>query len=183
MSRVFLVPIILLSFHGAAFPQTEQGVAPEWAIRAALDDLKQQTDRLVPMLEQVDPASWSSRDAPAAYAAQWKALTNEVGYLGRAVAELSAEPENLAKSIEVFLRLLSVEEMMDSFLDGVRRYHNPAIADLLTGILNESSGSRGGFRTYLLELASLKEAELKISNQELQRCRSQMLQRPGGGGR
>ena len=38
----------------------------------------------------------------------------------------------LRKSVESFLRMLSVEEMMDSFLDGVRRYHNPAIADLLT---------------------------------------------------
>lgn len=183
MSRAFLLSIISLTLHGAASPQTEQGVAPEWEIRAALQDLKQQTERLVPLLEQVDPAAWSDRSAPAEYAAQWKALTNEVGYLGLTVTQLSAEPENLAKSIEAFLRLLSVEEMMSSFLDGVRRYHNPAIADLLVGILNESGNSRSGFRTYLLELASLKEAELKISNQELQRCRSEMLQRPGGGGR
>ena len=161
----------------------DAGVQPVWEVRTALDDLSTQTGRMEPLLEQLNPADWTNKEAPEAYVAQWNSLRNEVGYVRRAIAELKDNPENLAKSVEVFLRLLSVEEMMNSFLDGVRRYHNPAVAELLTGIMNDSANSRFGFRNHLLELANLRETELRITNQELQRCRAAMLQRPNARGR
>ena len=159
---------------GASVWAQDQGVQPIWDVKAALDDLSTQTGRLEPLLEQVDPANWDNKEASQTYVPQWKSLQNEIGYVRQTITELKASPENLAKTVEVFLRLLSVEEMMKSFLDGVRRYQNPAVAELLTGIMNDSANSRYGFRNHLLELAKLRETELRITNQELQRCRAEL---------
>jgi len=168
---------VLLVLPAVIFGQ-DQGMTPQWDIREAIASLRAQIASLQPYMEQVDPATWTDPSAPAAYAGQWQSLRNEIGYLDRALGELSQNPASLSKSVESFLRMLSVEEMMDSFLDGVRRYHNPAIADLLTGIMNEGSDERAGMRRYLLEVATTQENECKIALQEAQRCRSELLARP-----
>ncbi|MCP5118420.1 MAG: hypothetical protein GY953_47015, partial [bacterium] len=120
----------------------EGGLTAPWDIRETLASLNSQTGRLKPLLEQVNPAEWSNNGAPEAYVAQWKALTAEIGYLQRAVNELSAKPDRMTKTLEAFLRLRAVEDMMQSFVEGIHRYHNPAVADLLSDVMNESADNR-----------------------------------------
>lgn len=182
MKCAFVRSVLILALTASVFAQ-DQGVMPEWDIRNAITGLRGQLASLGPYMEQVDPATWSDQNAPEAYATQWQALRNEIGYLDRALGELSQNPNSLAKSVESFLRMLSVEEMMDSFLAGVRRYHNPAIADLLTGIMNEGSDERAGMRRYLLELSTQAENECAVARQEAQRCRTELLSRPPSSGR
>jgi len=177
MKRSSVFCLLLLSLTVSAHGQA-QGLTPEWDIREAIDSLRTQIKSMQPYIEQMDPASWRDQSAPPAYESQWRSLRDEIGYLDRALAELSENPGSLSKSVESFLRMLSVEEMMDSFLNGIREYHNPAIADLLTGIMNDGADSRAGMRRYLLELATLKENECNIALREAQQCRSERLARP-----
>ena len=166
--------LCLLVFPLALTAQ-EGGLTPQWSIRETLESLNTQTSRLEPLLEQVDPAAWSSKGAPEAYVDQWKALRAEISYLKRSVNELSAKPDTMTKTLEAFLRLRAVEDMMQSFLEGIHRYHNPAVADLLSGIMNESAGNRGQLQNYLVELVAQKEVELKIADREAQRCRKELI--------
>jgi hypothetical protein len=52
------------------------------------------------------------------------------------------------------------------------------VADLLSGTMNENSANAMNLRNYLVDLAATKEAELKIADEEAQRCRSSMIKRP-----
>ena len=60
---------------------------------------------------------------------------------------------------------------LNSLVDGVRHYQNPAIGDLLMGVLAENSSNRDKLRQYITDLANTKEQEFKIVDQEAQRCR------------
>jgi len=68
--------------------------------------------------------------------------------------------------------------MMVSFIEGVRRHQNPAVANLLEEIMNENSDNSQKLRDYLVELATLKETEFKVADQEAQRCRSELVRQP-----
>ena len=161
------IPLLLTAQEG--------GLTPQWDIRDAMASLNTQTSQLEPLLEQVNPAEWSAKGAPEAYLDQWKTLRAEIGYLQRSIKELSDRPDQMTKTLEAFLRLRAVEEMMQSFVEGIHRYHNPAVADLLSGIMNESADNRGRLQEYLVELVAQKEVELRIANREAQRCRKELI--------
>jgi hypothetical protein len=65
----------------------------------------------------------------------------------------------------------------------VRRYQNPALADLLTGLVADSSGSRQQLRQYVMDLVSLKEQEYQVMDREAQRCRAFLSRQPLPAGR
>ena len=168
--------------------QQQEGVVAQWDARQMFSSLNEEVGRLEPLIQQVDTGEWSAKAASGAYGRQRESLRNEIGYLARTIDELSAEPDRVSKALEAFLRLQAVESMTSSFADGVRRYQNPAVADLLEGIANDISPYSQQFRDYLLELVTSKEAEWKIADEEAQRCRSQIIGKPlsadtGQGGR
>ena len=166
----FLVPAFCAAQPG--------GVSPEWDIRETLAALTAETKRLEPALEQVNPRQWLAKGAPEAYIDQWKAVRNEIGYLQRTAGEMSKRPDRITLALETFLRLQSVEAMMQSLMEGVRRYQNPALADLLQSFMNENAGNGQKLRDYLVELVASKEAEFEIVDREAQRCRAELISRP-----
>jgi hypothetical protein len=164
----------------ATWPAAAQsgGLRPEWDIRRSLAVLIADSKRLQPMLGEVNPRDWTAKGAPEAYVAQWQALRDEIGYLERTAGELAKRPERLTLALETYLRLQAIEAMMRSFTEGVRRYHNPAVADLLLGVMDENAASAAKLREYLVELAANLEAELQILDKEAQRCRADLINRP-----
>jgi hypothetical protein len=173
LSRISIALVLLLAFSVGANAQSE-GVAPVWDAQTMLKELVEQLNRFGPLLDQVSTAGWG--DSSEAYAGQLQALKNEIGYLQRAANELSVKPGKLTKTLEVYLRMQAVQSMMASVIEGVRRHQNPAVADLLQGVTDEIGPYRQNVQEYLVELVGMKEAELKIANQEAQRCRSQLIQ-------
>ncbi len=153
----------------------EGGLTAPWDIRETLASLNSQAGSLEPLLEKVNPAEWANKSAPEGYIDQWKALTAEIGYLRRTISELSAKPDRMTKTLEAFLRLRAIEDMMHSFVDGIHEYHNPAVADLLSDVMNESADNRQRLQEYLTELVTDKEVELRIADQEAQRCRAELI--------
>lgn len=151
---------------------------PEWEVRDNLQALRDGLARLRPLLSGVKPEDWVAKGAPATYQAQLRSLAEELGFLTDSLERLAAEPERLTLALEVHLRSMAVEAMLESLSEGVRKYQNPALADLLKGAYSETAPRREKLRSYLVQLASAKEAELKIMHEEAQRCRTMLLRTP-----
>ena len=173
IGRTMVAALILTpALAGVALGQ-EKGVTPQWDARTMLKELVGQVKRYQPLLEQLKPREWG--DAAEAYTAQVESLRKEIGYLARTATELEQRPDKLTKTLEVYLRMQAVESMMDSVIDGVRRYQNPATAELLEGVVNDMGPYAQSLQDYLVQLVGMKEAEFEIADQEAQRCRAQLI--------
>ncbi|MBI1787062.1 MAG: hypothetical protein HYR60_05845 [Acidobacteria bacterium] len=152
------------------------GISSEWDIRAALQGLSAQIARLQPVLEQVHPKEWEG--ASETYLRQWESTRAQASAVQTVVANLGREPEKLSIALDVFFRLQNLETLLGSLAEGVRRYQNPALADLLSGVVAESSSSRQQLRQYVMDLAQLKEQEFQVMDREAQRCRAFLSRQP-----
>jgi len=152
-------------------PGRAQGVSAPWDISQTLGALTQQAERLNPLLNQLTPEQWVARGAPAVYTAQWHGAQNELGYLMGAARAMQKQPEKLTLALETLFRMQAVESQVTSLVDGVRRYQNPAVGDLLVSVLGANSANRDQLRQYVSDLAQTKEQEFQVVDQEAQRCR------------
>jgi hypothetical protein len=156
-------------------PAQTAELTPAWTISKAIEDLVQQTQRLAPILDEVKPEDWIDKGAPAAYIEQRDSVRNEIGYLRQTATQLSKKPDSLPGALQVYLRLQALESMLDSLSQGVRRYQNPALADLMQAAISDNDVHRGRLKDYLVELAETREAEFRIMDEEAQRCRASQL--------
>ncbi|HYL37537.1 MAG TPA: hypothetical protein VEV17_16600 [Bryobacteraceae bacterium] len=171
---------LLLFSAAAARAQSAaaSGVSAEWDVRKLLDALDLQAQHLKPVIDQVKPETWLSRGAPDTYVAQWKSAQAELRYLLSSSAALSRDPEKLTLALDVYLRMEAMDSTLGSLIEGIRKYQNPALADLTQSVLAENSNNRDRLRQYLQDLAAQKEKEFQIADREAQRCRSVLLNQP-----
>ncbi len=162
------------AFLLAAVPvlaQAPPGVTPAWELKKQLDALVVQTRRLTPLINEVKAQDWEA----ASYREQHKAAKDQVEYLARSAAALASDPEKMTLALDTFLRLEALEKLFDSLSEGVRRYQNPALADLMQSTLSENSAHRAKLQNYLIELVTTKQHELRVANDEAQGCRAAAL--------
>jgi hypothetical protein len=174
MKSVFALIFCTFLAHG----QQQSGVQAEWDISQTLDALSAQAKRLRPILDQLTPQQWVSKGAPDTYVKQWKSSQDELGYLVDTAKNLEKQPERLTLALETYFRMQSLELQLRSLADGVRNYQNPAVGDLLIGVLAENSSNRDKLRQYITDLAVTKEQEFKVVDQEAQRCRGVLSRQP-----
>lgn len=151
-------------------------VSAEWDISPTLDSLSAQARRLKPILDQLTPQEWVSKGAPDTYVLQWRRAQEELGYLVDSAKLVEKQPERLTLALDTYFRLQSLEARLNSLVDGVRNYQNPAVGDLLMGVLAENSANRDKLRQYITDLAATKEQEFQIVDKEAQRCRGVLTQ-------
>ena len=161
----------------AAFAQAPQasGVKSEWDVRKLLDSLTQQTEHLKPLIDQVRPENWLEKGAPQAYVAQWNTAQTELKYLLQSSENLAKQPDRLTLALDTFFRMQSLEATFGSLVEGIRRYQNPALADLVHAFVAENNTNRDNLRDYIQELAAQKEQEFKVADREAQRCRDALV--------
>jgi hypothetical protein len=148
-----------------------QGLLPEWELKPKLEEVIQQTQRFRPLVEKLNPAEWVKDGASPAYGAQHEALLNEIRYLETNARALMGQPDRMTLALETFTRMQSIESRVVSLSAAVRRYQNPAVADLLDGLMSETAASREIVRQYAWDLVAQREAEMSILEKEAQRCR------------
>lgn len=158
------------------------GIPPEWEVRKQLSTLAEHVQRVQPVLDKLKPDEWVKQGAPAQYGDQLKRTRAEIEYLNRSAKELMERPDKLTTALETFFRMQSVDALLRSVTNAVRKYQNPAVADLLQGLVNDTNTDRELLRQYLVELASDREQQFKVVDQEAQRCRSVLSKQPRGYG-
>jgi hypothetical protein len=167
MKSLLLLSLVSLSLRGQATP----GIAAPWDVSQAVATLSAQADRLKPILDQLTPEEWVANGGPAAYVQQWQSAREELGYLNDAAAVLEKQPEKLTAALDTYFRLQSIEWRLLSLADGVRKYQDPAVGDMLVAVLGDNSANRDQLRQYISALAVQKEQEFTVLDKEAQRCR------------
>jgi uncharacterized membrane protein YccC len=168
----------LLGAAAAALQAQQAGVPPEWETRKLLDSIVANARKIEPVVNEIHPASWKEHGAPDAYQAQWRSVLNAIAGLQSVSSQLSKEPTRLSLTLDTLFRLDSLHIHLGSLASGVRRYQNPALADLLLGIADENAANRENLRQYALDLAASKEGELKVMESEAQRCLGILVKQP-----
>jgi hypothetical protein len=166
----------LLLRASIVFGQT--GVSSEWDIRKLLDSLDLEAQHLKPVVDQVKPEDWVAKGAPSAYVTQWKTAQAELRYLLSSSEALARQPEKLTLVLDTYFRMQAMESTVGSVLEGVRKYQNPALANLMQGVLGENSANRDRLRQYVQDLAAQKEQEFQVADREAQRCRDTLVRQP-----
>lgn len=167
-SRLALLGIV---FSTSIYAQQNGGVEPAWDIRGVLVGISAYAGRLLPMLDQIDPQAWVAKGAPDTYVAQLNSSKVQAKALVDTAKALSKDPEKLSAELQVLFRIHSLDNMLASLEDGIRKYQNPAVADLLAGVAAENGANRERLQGYVVDLAAEKEQEFRVMDHEAQRCR------------
>src|SRR5580704_17637391 len=162
--------LVMVSFPLLSLAQTT-GIATPWDTTPMVAAQSAQAARLKPIRDQLTPKDWVAKGAPEAYIAQWKGAEDELVYLSDSAKALEKQPERLPLALDTYFRLQSLEIRLNSLVEGVRNYQNPAVGDLLMGVAAENSANRDKLRQYITDLAAAKEQEFQIADKEAQRCR------------
>jgi hypothetical protein len=176
----FALLLCLLIPAPFALAQSAQpsGVSSEWDIRKLVDSLEQEAQHLKPIIDQVKPEAWPAKGASSTYIAQWKSAQAEVKYLLSSSDALSRQPEKLTSALDTYFRMQAMESTVGSVVEGVRKYQNPALANLMQTVLGENNANRDRLRQYVQDLAAQKEQELQVADREAQRCRDSLVRQP-----
>ncbi len=171
-----LVAVLLAATPLAPVWAQSGGLPPEWEVRKQLATLVEHVGQFKPVLEKIDPATW--KDAPAGYGTQLERARAEIGYLITTTQSLAKQPDRLTLALEAYFRMQSVDQMLRSLEAGIRKYQNPAIADLLQGLTSQEASDREQLRQYIVDLAADREAQFRVMDEEAQRCRSTLSRQP-----
>ncbi len=152
------------------------GIEADWDIAVTIQAIGAHADKLLPMLEKINVYSWVEKGASDTYLAQLQSSKVQARAVGEAARMLSASPQKLSASLELYLRINALEAMLTSLQDGIRKYQGPADALALASLEAENGGNRERFQRYIVELAGQRERELEVMDHEAQRCRAIVTQ-------
>jgi len=174
-----LFPLLSVPFFlSTQVAHAQASVSAPWDIKETIASLSAQTARLKPVLDQLTPQEWVTKGAPEAYVAQWHSAQKELADMETASAALEKQPEKLTNALNAYFGVQALETRLTSLVDGVRNYQNPAVGDLIVGIVAENSGNRDKLRQYISDLAEQKEQEFAVADKEAQRCRVLLNRQP-----
>lgn len=155
------------------------GVLPEWELRPKIEKIAPETARLAPLLNQLQPEKWIAAGAPEAYRRQWKDCLDAIPHIEATTARFAEKPLQLSLAVETLVRLETLLQHASSLSQAIRRYQNPAMAEILDGEVLAAGASRDWLRQHVLDLARHREIELEAAQSEADRCRTQ-LAKPAG---
>ena len=156
----------------------QAGVPTDWDVQKLVKAVAEQSGRILPLVEQIRPKEWLAKGAPDTYVQQWDSAHAQAQTVKLSADNLVQQPERLSAALDTYFRLQGLEIVLSSLIDGVRKYQNPALADLLRSVLSENNASRQQLRQYVVDLAAVKEQEFKVMDEEAQRCRESISKLP-----
>jgi hypothetical protein len=162
--------LFLLLLAVPAFAQ-QASIMTDYDAAQLFNAVADQTQKLAPMIEQINTPDWVAKGAAPTYTqlrdgalAQNKAIVN-------AMHALVQHPGKLSECLSALFRIQSMEMELISLDPGLRKYQNPALADLISSILAEGNRNRDRFRQYVVDLTGNREQQFDVADKEAQRCR------------
>src|SRR4051812_23519698 len=113
----------------------QAGVPTEWDVQKMVESVAAQSARMQPLVAEIHPKEWIAAGAPDAYIQQWESARSQAETLKLSADNLVREPARLTATLDTYFRLQALEVSLASLIDGVRKYQNPALADLLRGVI------------------------------------------------
>ena len=147
-------------------------------VAAIFSRLSQRAARIEPMLEQLHPNDWIAKGAPDTYLAQWNSVRQQFTAIESDMSDLTQHPDRLTDSMSALFRVQATHLALGSLMGGVRKYQNPALADLIESVAAEAAGDIDRFEKHILEMAAEKERQLTLVDREAQRCRATLSRQP-----
>jgi hypothetical protein len=111
---------------------------------------------------------------------QHEALITDIDSLAASAQDMTRNPDKLKSVVDTFLWIDRLNSMIGSLEQGVRRYQNAAVAELLVAARDRNVTESEKLKGYLRQLVVLREAEMEIADSEAQRCRGQLARQPAG---
>ena len=167
---------VLLLVAGALYAQQPAGMQGDWDIHKTLDAIALHADRLTPFLDQIHPENWNG--SPDGYVTQARTCRAEIRAVAASARNLSRNPEKLTDALQTLFRIRTLETILASLSEGLRKYQNPPMADMLNAAVAENTTNRDRLQQYVLELAAEKEQECRVADEEAQRCRQSISRQP-----
>lgn len=161
-----------------AAPNARAGLIADWDVAAVLQEIGAHADRLTVFLNKIDAKAWVEKGASETYDEQLQSCRQQALVLAAGARALAANPEKLSASLELYFRIHSLETMLASVEEGIRRYQSPANAQALTILQAENDANRDRFERYIVNLATERELDLQVMDREAQRCRGLVTQAP-----
>lgn len=134
--------------------------------------------RLLPMFDQVRAGDWLAKGAPEAYLSQVSSARQQAAAVQTEMEHLSRTSAGMDVALRALFRAQNFHRTLDSLMNGLRRYQNPSLADLMQSVAAEDQDDLGKLQEFILELANQKEQEYQIVEREAQRCRGQLSKEP-----
>lgn len=142
------------------------------------NDISLRSQHLKPMLEEVHAADWVAKGAPEAYLSQWRSLTEQNQAIQTDMTEIAQHPDAMQEILKGLFRVHRFDSDLDAMLNGLRRYQNPALADLIESVAAGDQHGVEKMQQYVLDMADEKERQLDLMDKEAQRCRSTLAAQP-----
>ena len=153
-------------------PEALAGLETPWSIAPVIQEIGAHAALLLDALNRIDTRAWVAKGASETYGQQLESCKAQAKALADGAAALARNPEQLAADLELFFRFQGVETMLTSLEEGMRRYQSPRDAEALASLEAEESANRDRFQRYIVNLAADRERQLKITDEEAQRCRN-----------
>jgi len=134
--------------------------------------------RLEPMLGQVKPQEWAAKGASETYGKQADGVAAQLKGIAQEMTELQSRPDTLQDGMKALFRVQAFNRSLNSVLAGLRKYQNPALADLIVSVASEGTSDFQALEDHLLEVASQRETEYLVVEHEAQRCRGELTRQP-----
>jgi ABC-type transporter Mla subunit MlaD len=147
-------------------------------IVAVLNGISQHAAKLGPMLEQVRPTDWVAKGAPDTYRSQLASTLQGIASIQIDMQTLAQHPDHMSDGLKALFRVQAMHQVLNSLMGGLRKYQNPALADLIESVAAEDSPDLENLQQYLLQVAVDKEDQLNVEDKEAQRCRSILSKQP-----
>jgi len=177
--RLFLATLSLSCvFSCGAYSQQTAPTMTDEDVAAIFNRLSQGAARIEPMLEQLHVNDWIAKGAPDTYLAQWNSIREQFSAVQSDLSALAQHPDRLSDSMKALFRVQATQVALGSLMGGVRRYQNPALADLIESVAAEANGDIDRFEEHLLEMSDEKERQFTVVDREAQRCRADLSRQP-----
>ena len=168
----------------AVCAQQAPALADEQQLAALYRSISTHSSKLLPLLDQVRAKDWIEKGAPDTYATQLASLKQQIQAISSEMETLARHadperrPENMQDSLKALFRVQTLHRSLDSVMGGLRKYQNPALADLIQAVALEDQEDMGKLQEHIVDVANQREQEYLVVDHEAQRCRGMISREP-----